>query len=362
LGVEIVNKFAAFFRFALLATISGSSLAEAPAAPPGNALSQPIPPLPVSSWASKEAHEAYDKLASEPPQPDFHGDVAAMRAWNAKREKQRLKDALARYSVDIISARMGGIPVDIVTPKGGVAPNNLHRVLINLHGGGFMWGAGDGALSEAVPIAVTGRVKVITVDYRMAPEHKFPAASVDVASVYRTLLLRYKPSSIGLYGCSAGGILAAESVAWFQQHGLPRPGAIATLCGTGAEVAGDSGYFAGWAAGQAIPPGGKPLQLVDLPYFQGVDANDPLVFPIESPEVLAKFPPTLLLSGNRDFAASSLTVMHRRLRQAHADSELYIFDGLWHAFVMDPTLPESREAYDIVWDFFDRHLGRSGHR
>jgi acetyl esterase/lipase len=52
--------------------------------------------------------------------------------------------------------------------------------------------------------------------------------------------------------------------------------------------------------------------------------------------------------------------MHRRLRQAKVKSDLFLFDGLWHAFVMDPTLPESREAYGIVWGFFDQHLGRSG--
>lgn len=353
-----MNKLAAFLGLALVTALSGSSLAaQTPTTP-----ARPVPPLPVSSWASKEAHDAYEKLATEPPQPDFHGDVAAMRAWNGQREQQRLRDAMARYPVEITATRIGGVPVDVITPKGGVAPANRHRVLINLHGGGFMWGAGAGARSEAVPIAATGRVKVITIDYRMAPEHKFPAASEDVASVYSTLLRRYSASDIGIYGCSAGGILAAESVAWFQTHGLPRPGAIATLCGTGAEVDGDSGYFAAWAAGQPIPPGGKPLLLVNLPYFQGVNPHDPLVFPIESPEVLAKFPPTLLLAGDRDFTASSLTVMHRRLREAHVESELYLFDGLWHAFVMDPTLPESREAYDIVWDFFDRHLGHSGRR
>lgn len=353
-----MNKLAALIGFALtLVTPLVPAAGQAPASPP-----RPAPPLPVSSWASKEAHDAYDMLATEPPQPDFHGDVAAMRNWNAEREMQRLNDALARYSVTITAARLGGVPVNIVTPKGGVAPRNRHRVLINLHGGGFMWGAGAGALSESVPVAATGRVRVITIDYRMAPEHKFPAASEDVASVYRALLRHYDASSIGLYGCSAGGILAAESVAWFQRHAIPRPGAIATLCGTGAEVAGDSGYFAAWAAGQTVPPGGKPLQLIDLPYFQGVDPHDPLVFPIESPAFLAKFPPTLLLSGDRDFTASSLTTMHRRLRQAHVNSELYLFDGLWHAFLMDPTLPESREAYDIVWDFFDRHLGHPDRR
>lgn len=350
----MVEKLVSLIALAIVTAQPASVGAQAPDPPV-----RPVPPLPVSSWASPEAHQAYGKLASEPPQPDFHGDVAAMRKWNGEREQQRLDDALARYSVDITSATMGGVPVEIVTPKAGIATENRTRVLINLHGGGFMWGAGAGALSEAVPIAATGRVTVVTVDYRMAPEHKFPAASEDVASVFGSLLGRYPPSNIGLYGCSAGGILAAEAVAWFQKHNLPTPGAIATLCGTGAEVDGDSGYFAAWAAGQPIPAGGKPLHLVDLPYFQGVDPHDPLVFPIESRAVLAKFPPTLLLAGNRDFTASSLTVMHRRLHEANVESELFLFDGLWHAFVMDSTLPESREAYHIIWDFFDRNLGRS---
>jgi acetyl esterase/lipase len=83
------------------------------------------------------------------------------------------------------------------------------------------------------------------------------------------------------------------------------------------------------------------------------------VFPIVEPAMLAKFPPTLLLVGSRDFAASSLTVMHRRLLQAGVDAELVMFDGLWHAFYIYPSLPESREAYEILRRFFDSHLGRS---
>ena len=339
-----------------------ATVLSAPLAAQAQGPARPVPPLPVSAWASKEAREAYDKLATEPPQPDFHGDISAVRKWNGEREQQRLNEALKRYPVGITSAKMGGVAVNIVKPKQGVSPANARRVLINLHGGGFMWGAGAGALSEAVPIAATGGVKVVTVDYRMAPEFKFPAASEDVASVYRELLRRYDASNIGLYGCSAGGILAAQSVAWFASHALPRPGAIATLCGTGAEVLGDSGYFAAWAGGQPLPPGGKPLELMNLPYFQGANPQDPLVFPIQSPKLLGQFPPTLLLSGNRDFTASSLTVMHRRLREAGVDAELYLFDGLWHAFVMDPSLPESHEAYGIIWKFFDEHLGHAHQR
>src|SRR5581483_976376 len=89
-----------------------------------------------------------------------------------------------------------------------------------------------------------GGFKVITVDYRMFPEHKFPAASEDVAAVYRALLQHYKAADIGIFGCSAGGILTAQSVAWFQTHGLPRPGAIGIMCASaGGFGAGDSGVL-----------------------------------------------------------------------------------------------------------------------
>ena len=77
-----------------------------------------------------------------------------------------------------------------------------------------------------------------------------------------------------------------------------------------------------------------------------------------SPKLLAKFPPTLLLAGSRDFAVSSMTTMQRRLWESGVDAELFLFDGLGHAFMMDPALPESRETYAILVRFFDRHLGR----
>jgi monoterpene epsilon-lactone hydrolase len=71
------------------------------------------------------------------------------------------------------------------------------------------------------PIASIGKIKVISVDYRQAPEYAFPSASEDVATVYRELLKTYKPTNIGIYGCSAGGLLTAETIAWFQKEKLP---------------------------------------------------------------------------------------------------------------------------------------------
>ncbi|MBS0579218.1 MAG: alpha/beta hydrolase [Proteobacteria bacterium] len=271
-----------------------------------------------------------------------------------------LDDVRRRYAVRITSKTLGGVHTDVIVPVDGIAPGNQNRVLISLHGGAFIWGAGSEALIQAIPIAATSRIRVVSVDYRMAPEFSFPAASEDVAAVYQALLKTHGPRSIGIYGCSAGGILTAQSVAWFATHGLPQPGAIVTMCGTGTEMGGDSAYLSWLLLGvNVIPPAGEPQSIAALPYFRQADPRDPLAFPMASAALLAKFPPTLLLAGSRDFAASSETVMHRRLRELDVEAELYIFDGLWHAFMMHPELPESREVYAIIGKFFDRHLDRA---
>src|SRR5262249_46514269 len=103
---------------------------------------------------------------------------------------------------------------------------NVHRVLINVHGGGFYGGRGltFGQL-ESIPLAAIGRIKVVTVDYREAPYYKFPAATEDTVAVYRELLKQYHPAAIGIFGSSAGGVLTAQVLATLGAQRLPRPGA-----------------------------------------------------------------------------------------------------------------------------------------
>src|SRR5262249_21594804 len=151
-----------------------------------------------------------------------------------------------------------------------------------------------------IPIAAVGKYKVIGVDYRLSPDVAFPAANEDVAAGYRELLKTYKPQNIGLYGCSAGSFLTAESVPWFSKEGLPEPGAVGMVCGGAFYwTEGDAGIVNREVTG--INAGSAQAS----PYFRGVDANNPLAFPGRDPKVLATFPPSLLVSGTRDFGLSS---------------------------------------------------------
>jgi acetyl esterase/lipase len=266
------------------------------------------------------------------------------------------------YAVEKRDLTIGGVHAFEYMPKEGVAPKNRRRVLIDLHGGGFSGCWPGCAELESMPIAALARMRVVSLDYRQAPKYRFPAASEDVAAAYRELLKTYRPQDIGIYGCSAGGMLTGMSVAWFQQHGLPRPGAIGILCAgltmAGNGFGGDSAYTTAAIGESRAPPRADSGALPPLKYFEGASLSDPLVAPASSPAVLAKFPPTLIVTGTRGFELSSAVYTHTQLIKQGVDADLHVWEGMFHGFFYNPDVPESRECFDVIVKFFERHLGK----
>ena len=80
--------------------------------------------------------------------------------------------------------------------------------------------------------------------------------------------------------------------------------------------------------------------------------------PIHAPELLAKFPPTLLITGTRDFAMSGAIETELALHKAGVETELHVWDGLFHGFFYNAAVPESKDAFQVMADFFNRHLSR----
>ncbi len=319
--------------------------------------------VPLSDMASEEARDYLRHLIVDKPFGTPVADITQERARQDGIMQDFLQPMRQRYAVDIAEDRIGGVVVDVVTPADGIAPENAGRVLINLHGGGFTTGGRSASLVESVPLAALMRIKVISVDYRMAPEHRFPAASEDVAAVYREILQAYSPERIGIYGCSAGGVLAAQSVAWFDEHGLPLPGALGVFCASlGGYSGGDATAIAGALNGYLPPLGNRPEGPVrDGPppgpdYLGDADPEDPLVYPLASDEVMGRFPPTLFISGTRSFELSAALNSHNALTRAGGKSRLHAWDGMFHGFIYNSELPEAREAYEIMVQFFEQHL------
>jgi len=345
---------------ALLCTGLLSAIAGAQNPPPGvkadGTVTAPAVTVPYSELASPEARAFFPgMLAAGSKAPPLGASIAKSRAFYDQLNSDRAARMEKLYPVKIHAETIAGVSTDVVLPARGVAPRNRQQVLINLHGGAFLWGEHSGGLVESIPIAAIGRIKVISVNYRQGPEYTFPAASDDVEAVYRVLLAQYQPAEIGIYGCSAGGALTAQAVARFITDHLPVPGAIGTFCSSLVDLGGDSAYIAPLLNGQGVPA--EPLTLGALPYFRGVDPRNPLVQPGLSPSLLARFPPTLLITGTRDPAMSSVIHSQQLLERAGAPAELHVWEGMWHSFFSDPEMPESVEAYQTIVNFFLHHLG-----
>ena len=275
------------------------SMVNVSSASPERARSDPdgtvhLPPreIPLSNYLSPEARELMIRRFTVPLESPFPGDIVKARAHIEEFLQPLLNRAKDRYPGQIVRTKIANVPVFDITPRAGVARQNANRVLINLHGGAFSVCEITCALTESLPIAGIGGIRVVSVSYRQGPEHKFPAASEDVAAVYAELLKRYRPENIGIFGCSAGGMLTAESLAWFQKEKLPRPGAAGILCATAIDFGGDA-PFVQWPLddGRLTPPPtqgdriGRRVELPPFEYFSGANARDPLVQPGHFPEV-----------------------------------------------------------------------------
>lgn len=250
---------------------------------------------------------------------------------------------------------IAGVPVLVYEPRGGVSAANRDRVLINVHGGGFQACFLECGGMESMPMAALTGLKVISIDYREGPAHHYPEALQDVEAVYREVLKTYQPTHIALYGCSAGGILTAQSLAHFARHNIPMPAAAGVFCAGGDGMRGDSAII-GNLLGDGEAPNPPAAGGGDIGYMSTAAKDDPEAYPARDPAVLAKFPPTLVVTGTRDFAMSSAVNLHSKLVAAGVDARLHVWEGGRHAFFYDVRVPEAHEAYKVMARFFAAHL------
>jgi len=307
--------------------------------------------VPVPKTISPEAQKSLSRPGSDATVAESLADRRSKTdAWQAK-AGEAYREA---YPATVTAGTVGGVPVRIITPP-VIGSGKEDHVLVNFHGGGF--NSDSGSLTESIPIANLTQTKVISVLYRLAPEHPFPASVEDTVAVYKELLKTYKPRNIALYGTSAGAILTAETAVKLKQLGLPMPGALGIFSGLGDfSLAGDSQsmYALGGLSGYLSPP---VLEGVHDPEYVGAtNPKDPVLSPLYAD--LRGMPPTLFVTSGRDLLLSGTTILHRAFLRAGVDAHLVVFEALPHAFWNDVALPESREADEIMAHFFDTHVGK----
>ena len=244
---------------------------------------------------------------------------------------------MARLKVDVSSREFGGVPVQVARPRPERLIGEDHLVL-DVHGGALLFGGGDANVrfSTAAAALRTGRV-AIGIDYRVPPDHPFPAGLDDCVAVYRALIAETAPERIVVSGTSAGGNLAAALLLQARDEGLQMPaGAMLLTPELDLTESGDS--FDTLMGLDVVLP--ARLTEMNLLYAGAADLADPYVSPLFGD--VAGFPPTLLQAGTRDIFLSNAVRMHRKLRSAGVRAELHVWEGMPHAGFGGLT-PEDRE-------------------
>jgi monoterpene epsilon-lactone hydrolase len=315
--------------------------------------------IPVPNTASTELQAT---IAAPYRVPAWNANPKSAAEWNALINELAAAGAPARqavrekFGVTMEPAVIGGVKAFVLSPR-TILPENRNRLLVHVHGGGYVYNPGEAGTMEGTLMAAYGGFKVISFDYRMPPDHPYPAAMDDAMAVWKEAIKMQEPRKMAIFGTSTGGGMTLAMILRARQEGLPLPAAIAP--GTpwsDLTETGDTYKTNEWLDNVLVSYSGYLSHAAQL-YANGHDLRDPQLSPIYGD--FSDFPPAILTSGTRDLFLSLTVLTHRKLRRAGVEAELQVFEGMSHAqYNFDPYAPETKEAFTEIARFFDKHLDK----
>jgi acetyl esterase/lipase len=303
--------------------------------------------VPVPSSVSPEAAGL---LAMGPvggaPSPALD-DIEGWRSYIA--DADALLGASMGWMADAVEAEVttldiGGVTVYDIQPND--VPVDDPHIVLEVHGGALVMGGGDVARVMSLPAVPGLQRRMWAVDYRMPPDHPYPAGLDDCLTVYRALLEDHRPEDIVVRGASAGGNLGAALILRARDEGLPLPaGALLLTPELDLTESGDS-FQTNIGVDTTLTASLMPENLL---YAAGHDLADPYLSPLFG-DFAKGFPPTLLTAGTRDLFLSNAVRMHRALRRAGVRADLHVLEAGPHAAFFGMA-PEDREIESEVRQF-----------
>lgn len=350
---------------------STSALAGAPLDSASSALN------PVAGSVSRKGARLIPARALPVPETTSPGIQARIGAplpplWNRHpKSVQEWKDLIKQHdaplfeSVPVLCKAMdlkveatviAGVNAFVVTPR-EMPEANRNRLLVHVHGGGYVFGGSEACLPEGLLMAGYGGFNVISIDYRMPPDFPYPAAVDDAMAVYKQIVKTTEPRRTGIFGASTGGGIIMCLILRAKAEGVPLPAAIEI--GTpwsDLSKTGDSYFTNDMIDDELVSYSGWLGDAAAL-YAHGHDLKDPMLSPIHGD--LSGFPPTILTTGTRDLFLSNTVRVHRKLREAGVIADLNVFEGVSHVeYLLDGKSPECRDHFKEAATFFDKYLSR----
>ncbi len=256
-------------------------------------------------------------------------------------------DVAARYS----RVNAGGVTAEWVAADGA----SDSRVVLYFHGGGYIIGSPRTHRPMLAHLSRDSGARVLSLDYRLAPEHPFPAPVEDAVASYRWLLSEgYDPSTIALAGDSAGGGLTVAALVQIRYLGLPVPAAgVCVSPWVDMEGLGESMETRAEADPMIVREG---LLLSAKTYLGGADPRAPLAAPLYAD--LRGLPPLLIQVGDAEVLLDDSTRLAGVAREAGVKVQMDVWDDMIHVWpLFAPILPEGKQAIAQAGEFIKRHTG-----
>lgn len=307
---------------------------------------------------SKEAATAaaeLDALGGGSVLPPGKDKAAWRSAWEANEQDQKAgNDAVVKtYGALVRKLDINGVPVVEIKPRNW---RDNGKVLIYTHGGAYTLFSAESTLISSVPVAEATGLRVISVDYTVAPEAKWKEITAQVVSVIEALLEEgYKPSDVAIYGDSAGGGLAAGALLRARDEGIP-PLAALVLWSPWSDITETGDTYLSLRDHDPLLTYKESLEHAADAYAEPADQKHPYVSPVYG-EYSKGFPPTLIQVGTREIFFSNAVRHYRALDDAGIEVVIDPYEGMWHVFqAFHWELPESEQAREKVASFLKEHL------
>lgn len=252
----------------------------------------------------------------------------------------------SRYRYELIET--GTCVMEFLQPKDTVTG----RVILQLHGGGYIGPIKNIYRRFAVRYSkLSFGADVLSVDYRVAPEHPFPAALEDAAEAYRWLIEEkgYRADQIVVAGDSAGGGLALALLLFLKEHSLSMPAGVITMSPWTDVTLSGASYETNYEM-DPLFGNSRENMLYQCSYIGDADQRNPYLSPLFGD--YQDFPPMLMQVGSYEVLLDDTTAVAKKARKAGVKVRLSVYDGMFHVFQMGMDLiPESRDAWEEVAEY-----------
>ena len=231
------------------------------------------------------------------------------------------------------------------------------KVALHFHGGAYLAGSSRTHKSLGAALSRAAGIRVVLPDYRLAPEHPFPAALEDALAAYRHLLAAgYTPDEIAMGGDSAGGGLAFALSLRLQAEDEPQPACLYGLS-PWADLTGQAPSIRRNAAREVMLPAPRMAEVAAI-YLAGHDAADPLASPAFGTWDRGSPPPSIILASRHEILLDDSVRLAERLREGGGDVQLELWRGVPHAWpVFHGRISQADKAVETIGAFVARHLG-----